>query len=124
MIVNNMDECISRKDAIDALKAIKYGLWEIDIPSPGNSTEYKEHHRQIQDMMGVVDNWIDKLSELPSIYNNPMIPKGKWLEDNRGYFYCSECGDYPNNQRDKTNYCPICGADMRGGEDENCQRKK
>ena len=59
-------DTISRRAAIDALKAIKYGLWEIDIPSPGNSPEYKEHHNQIQEMMGVVDNWIIKLSDLPS----------------------------------------------------------
>lgn len=59
-----MDGLISKREAITALKAIKYGLWEIDIPSP-TVPEYVEHHRQIQDMMGVVDNWTAILAKLP-----------------------------------------------------------
>lgn len=55
-------EVVSKKRAIEALKAIKYGLWEIDIPSP-TVPEYVEHHGQIQDMMGVVDNWIKIIEE-------------------------------------------------------------
>lgn len=46
-----MDELIPKKIAVDALKAIKYGLWEIDIPHPGSCPEYIEHHKQIKDMM-------------------------------------------------------------------------
>ena len=61
-----MVEMIDKKTCIDALKAIKHGLWEIDIPSPGNCPEYIEHHKQIQEMMGVVDNWIFRLNTTPS----------------------------------------------------------
>lgn len=32
---------------------------------------------------------------------------GEWLEEN----ICSVCGDY---NEFRTNYCPNCGADMRG----------
>lgn len=45
-------------------------------------------------------------------------PKGKWIAtenedmDIVGY-YCS-CCDLPMETEEKTNYCPNCGADMRG----------
>lgn len=41
-------------------------------------------------------------------------PKGKWSDDEHGYFqvYCSVCKE---TNRYTTNFCPNCGADMRGG---------
>lgn len=59
-----MDELIPKKIAVDALKAIKHGLWEIDIPSPGNCPEYREHHEQIKNMMEIVDLWIAKIKDI------------------------------------------------------------
>lgn len=49
--------------------------------------------------------------------------KGKWIKmsDADGiYWACSECGeDIPRTESiDKKNYCPNCGADMRGDNDE------
>ena len=42
-------------------------------------------------------------------------PKGHWIEENpSGTFICSECGHKPYNQLTMSNYCPWCGADMRG----------
>lgn len=32
--------------------------------------------------------------------------------------YCSICGNYGDDEYDKTPYCPYCGAKMDGGEDE------
>ena len=59
-------ELIEKQDAINALKAIRHGLWEIDIPHPGNCPEYVEHHRQIKDMMEITDGWIRRLTDMPS----------------------------------------------------------
>lgn len=59
-----MNDLISRQVAIDALKAIKRGLWEIDIPSP-TVPEYVEHHEQITNMMEITDGWIKRLTEEP-----------------------------------------------------------
>ena len=59
-----ISELISRQVAIDALKAIKQGLWEIDIPSP-TVPEYVEHHEQIKRMMEITDGWINRLMEEP-----------------------------------------------------------
>lgn len=45
--------------------------------------------------------------------------KGKWIETNikgMDYVYCSECQDsyYPVPLDPSWEYCPHCGADMRG----------
>lgn len=49
--------------------------------------------------------------------------KGEWIshEDEDGEHYgdkCSECGEWYVMPYGKTNYCPNCGADMRGETDE------
>ena len=38
-------------------------------------------------------------------------PQGEWKLDSLGA-YCSECGTHPDYS---SNYCPNCGADMKGG---------
>ena len=44
-------------------------------------------------------------------------PKDTWAFDKKGYFYCPCCGEKPRDQVATTDFCPNCGADMRG-EDE------
>ena len=47
-------------------------------------------------------------------------PKGHWIFDTEdGYYKCSECGslaeiDSVTNDYWRSNFCPNCGADMRG----------
>jgi hypothetical protein len=67
-----MDDLINRRVAIDALRAIKHGLWEIDIPSP-TVPEYVEHHEQIKNMMEIVDGWIKRVKEEPAVDAVPVI---------------------------------------------------
>lgn len=61
-----MSDLISKRTAIDALRAIKQGLWEIDIPSP-TVPEYVEHHEEIKNMMEIVDGWIKRIKAEPSV---------------------------------------------------------
>ena len=45
--------------------------------------------------------------------------KGKWVTDQTGYYpNCSECGYQmdTHTERGYFNFCPNCGADMRGEE--------
>lgn len=45
-----------------------------------------------------------------------------WLRDNGQpvFINCSKCNNYVlNNASTNWNYCPNCGADMRGGTDDN-----
>ncbi len=94
-------EMIEKQEAIDALKAIKYGLWEIDIPSPGNCPEYIEHHKQIKDMMEITDGWIKKLMELPSVQTE--------------IIFCKDCRYSECDSIFNTRYCHNKGkAEMVG----------
>lgn len=56
----------------------------------------------------------DFLMNAPTVENRP---KGKWDASVNGtdYRVCSKCG-YERHAGTKYNYCPICGADMRGEE--------
>lgn len=45
----------------------------------------------------------------------PERPQGIWTFDEKGYFYCNKCGKYPRDQYATTDFCPLCGADMRKG---------
>ena len=50
--------------------------------------------------------------------------KGEWIQDCDYHFHCSVCGDRrvvsngnPLDVANGWNYCPNCGADMRGNDD-------
>lgn len=58
---------------------------------------------------------------LPSA--QPERKTGRWIphEDEDGEYYgdkCSECGEWYVMPYGKTNFCPNCGANMRGEQDE------
>ena len=52
----------------------------------------------------------DMIENAPTI--EPERKKGKWIDDN-----CSECGFYVHHG-DMRNFCPNCGAKMKGGKEE------
>ena len=78
----------------------------------------------------VLVTFADKVSKMPTI--EPERKKGKWIiKDNPGTGWyrvtCSECGEdvtsvipmigfFPNAKA-LWDFCPDCGADMRGEED-------
>ena len=66
------------------------------------------------------------LKNMPSA--EPERKTGKWIphEDEDGEHYgdkCSECGEWYVMPYGKTNYCPNCGADMRGEQDDESRSK-
>ena len=95
------DDLIKRSDAINLC-----GKWR-------NRTN--EHH----DKNGwyIADTLLKAIKELPSADR----PQGEWEERpsedwiSIRRWYCSECGEWQTYGM--TNYCPNCGADMRGDND-------
>ena len=46
--------------------------------------------------------------------------RGEWEEHTYGELKCSACGIMQEDELRRYNFCPHCGADMRGVKDENC----
>ena len=64
------------------------------------------------------------LGEIPAAYVRPVV-QGKWLLDSDPgepwRYVCNKCGEKTTDTcmgKPRANYCPNCGADMRGGTDE------
>ena len=89
-----MDDLISRQAAIDALVKQTNLTWE--------------HLKTIYPMLNVFE-------KLPSAERH-----GRWVDvepapHNLFYATCSVCGD--RQTIEVANYCPMCGASMRGEEE-------
>ena len=54
---------------------------------------------------------VESIEELPSAPDSRQ--RGEWVDNHNGTFVCDQCGC----KHSKSNFCPNCGADMRG-EDE------
>ena len=94
-VCDNMTDAISRQAAIDATKK-----------------HYRAHDNDLLELIAF------DIEQLP-----PIQPKrGKWIKTARWgrVYYCDQCRNYldfdgVNAGRGSTNFCPNCGADMRGG---------
>lgn len=68
---------------------------------------------------------INLIESAPTIDPESLRPKGAWIMRG-GKLYCSHCGERAGVTRDMddfwytkgTDFCPSCGADMRGDDDE------
>lgn len=97
-IVKEVDDCISRQDAIDGADEI------IKRDTSGNNA-----------VVEAMKAWKVYIGNLPSA--QPVQKTGQWIKRKKGAigYNCSCCGksDISNH----FDYCPNCGADMRGGKD-------
>lgn len=101
-----MDDLISRQQVIDALRNYLVGK---NVPCDGTLT------------CRLIENEV--ISKLPSA--QPERKTGHWIKTARWdrVYYCNQCRNYldfdgVNAGRGSTNFCPNCGADMRGEKDE------
>lgn len=46
------------------------------------------------------------------------VRHGHWEHTPTFWIYCSVCGREPNEYNERVNFCPYCGADMRGQSDD------
>lgn len=101
-----MSDLISRKEAMDAIMSTEPFIVEI------NGEQYVG--QKTSDVM-------DVLQALPSA--EPERKKGKWLHKPNEYdddtYECSRCGEPwtlidGTPEENNMNFCPNCGADMRG----------
>ena len=108
-----MDDTISRQEAIDTLLSISF-IFSDELSEP----EKEELAIATHEMMMT---YVERIKSLPSKGE----PKGKWIGEADGYadgepvydtWYCSVCDFMVETDGDKPtqNFCPNCGADMRG----------
>lgn len=97
-------DCISRQSAIDALRKLR----EEDIEDYG--CEIPEGFNQDH-----LDRATFAIKQLP-----PIQPKrGRWING-----HCSECNEHAPywcmaSTYHASNFCPMCGADMRGEQNDS-----
>ena len=106
-----MSDLISRQDAIEVLdggaELLRRVLDDLDIVGV--------ERRKYKWGLELFESCISDMKELPSAEPRK---KGKWIQINAGYFdyvKCSQCGETLDWGK---NYCPNCGADMNGGEED------
>lgn len=138
-----VDDCISRKMAIDMFLVkltererksfrhmwttveVKYFTAKILEQLPSAHPTYTDE--EIQRMQDLESAEIEKAYQLGYEEGKkdaqPERKKGKWIEKEYSPFYCSVCGTYQYSasweiKNKEYNFCPRCGADMRGEIDE------
>jgi rubrerythrin len=96
-----MNDLISRQQAIDAIHC--------DITVTG-----KQNAELVASTIGA---FVDRIKALPSA--QPERKKGKWIGKYPVTSVCSECNYLIHDSKVKAfAYCPNCGADMRGEQDD------
>lgn len=94
-----MSDLIDRQAAIEALEG------EITVTGIENAVAVK----------GYADLVLDRIRRLPSV--QPERKKGVWKTVGYLTSECSECHEQIH-ELEYGNFCPCCGADMRGEQDE------
>lgn len=111
-----MDDLISRKQAIDAVLNNEHST-DITLMGDAFGKGYTEGYKEEQ------NNVLQYLADLPSAQPERKI--GHWIEHENadiveGYYVpkyeCFCCHTWKNDDSD---YCPDCGADMRGEQNDN-----
>ena len=110
------DDLISRQAAIDALNE---QIWQCDKALSSFDISMKDEYAVKVERASLVA-YKEQLEALPSA--QPERKTGKWIDETFkpwGLVYhpykCDQCGEHSEADSD---YCPNCGADMRGEQDE------
>ena len=117
-----MNDLINRQEAIDILQLgaeiLRRVLDDMDIV--GIDREKYSYGLKL------LESDIEDIKELPPA--QPERKTGQWILYDKRFpwmqdYKCSECGNYldfsgVNAGRGSANFCPNCGADMRGEENE------
>lgn len=127
------NDLISRQAVIDYIERRSQGSWfeehEVDIldflnalPPAMTAEVIANYHKEHGEVVVTTDLWEDAEKALKST----PLSKGHWTErtmHDNGFFMpnCSECGAMqPYAQHVyRSNFCPNCGADMRGEQNES-----
>ena len=121
-----MSDLIDRNDAVEAIEFEKVYM----TAYKGNSNGYVSEGNPLKQYNKGLDDAIKAVNNLAPA--EPERKKGKWIDEKINSYtsrtYCSECGksapfiyksddhygNHAHGEDVRTNFCPNCGADMRG----------
>ena len=84
--------------------------------------EYEEWTQETTTIAEILDSVCDDYTVLPSEQQERM--RGRWVPvtNGRGGYECDQCHNYAPSYQDGvewlSDFCPNCGADMRGEQDD------
>lgn len=122
------DDCISRselyKQVCDAEELARKRVLDTpsDSPFPNRlNPAYTRYSAQLDERT----RFKHMIADARSV--QPQRIRGRWVEVTDGIYIwkvCDQCGEKPlwnewRTDRYESNYCPNCGADMRGGEQDD-----
>lgn len=118
-----MDKLISRQAAIDAVHNVMFEFFDLCDDDEESPLTEKE-----KTLFAINKRLTKRIKALPSAQTiEPERKKGRWIMENvvltsnppQYKWHCSECGRMVHGFTAEvlTDYCPNCGADMRGDTD-------
>lgn len=136
-VISDLSECkhclydgayIKKEDALSCFtwqntkKDVWFAIKDLPTFSLSDSVENKGDtvsRVAYEQIMWERDTAIQQLKDLGyGLGEKPKENKGEWIRtrtwEHDGELYCSVCGSAPYDERDCGNFCPNCGADMRG----------
>lgn len=108
---------IGKEMVLDVIKARGRYLGDAEIMNSMDKTALD----QIEGYKMALDSIAEDINNIPPVNVHP-VKRGKWIEVTPKHSRCSVCDTtcliavYPISKG--ANYCPNCGADMRGNADE------
>lgn len=109
--MKRMNDLIKRKDVIDVIH--NYFKEYIDYNEEQEQDE-KSYSRNMLMILSENKKLCTSIKEL-AIVEAKQVVHGEWITD-RGYYNPYTCNVCNHFEKVKTNFCPNCGADMRGGK--------
>ena len=103
------------------------------IDADACSALFDEKYKATRQLISEGETHLDNLAEgfkeandvifsMPTIYPESLRPQGEWYLNEDGKWACSYCDGLAIDDRNEpekwqaiTNYCPNCGARMKGG---------
>ena len=82
----------------------------------------KESDKIVRSSIWETGEVVEFLEDCPIIVDAVEVVHGQWKKIAYHPYYCSNCGeiaplDFEGESHYRSNYCPNCGADMRGSEE-------